>query len=79
MIDDLMSTYDKIDRLADEINATDDSLRVLQSAYDTLVLTKPDSEWHNKALKLSADIHKCQDTLRDLVDKRDALIDLLFE
>lgn len=71
--------HEKIDALGDEINSTENSLLVLQKAFDSLLETHQHDRNHSELLKLSDDIHKCQDTLRDLKDERDALIDLLFD
>ena len=49
------------------------------AAYEAIAIRSLD-ELHDKELiELSRQIHKCQDTLRDLKDERDALIDLLFD
>jgi len=71
--------YAKIDELADAINDTDNSCQVLMAAYESLAIKSLNELLDDQLIELSRQIHKCQDTLKNLKDERDALIDLLFD
>lgn len=71
--------HEKIDILADQINAAEEEIKLLQEKYDALTAGPKWTAFLSGAVQVSKDIHALQDTLRDLKDERDALIDLLFD